>query len=109
MSTTSSTDRVKSKIFDWLTPSLVTAVGVMVWTQLSEVRQDIKTLLEAVSYTEAKLMMLEKEVDYLRSNVVYNDRQYQQPSLQFPYDRATPKKEEGPRVPNPEATDKERL
>lgn len=99
-------ERILSTVKDWLTPTLITIVGVMLWSELTELKQDVKTLLIASSATEAKLAMLEKEVDYLRNN---KQDDYQQPTIRFPYERAIPKKEDGPRVPTPDGGDKERI
>ena len=84
---------------EWITPGLVTIVGVMIWAQLIELKQDVKTLLLANSATQQRLAMLEKEVDYLRIKV-YTD-EYNESKQRLP-ERATPKKEEGPKVPDPE-------
>lgn len=78
----------------------------MLWSELTELKADVKTLLMKTSATEAKLAMLEKEVDYLRNNI---NAQHNQPVIRFPYERATPKKEDGPKVPSPEGSDKERI
>jgi len=99
-------ERILSTLKEWLTPSLISIVGVMLWTQLTDLREDVKILLMASSATDAKLAMLEKEVDYLRNN---SNHGYQQPAVEFPYERAVPKKEDGPRVPNPDGNDKERI
>jgi hypothetical protein len=99
-------DKVISALKEWLTPTLISIVGVMLWTELTELRADVKTLLMKTSATEAKLAMLEKEVDYLRNN---SNVQRNEPTIRFPYERATPKKEDGPKVPSPEGSDKERI
>lgn len=100
-------DRIIKTVKEWLTPSLVTIVGIMLWTELNELKSDVKTLLVKTSVTEAKLAMLEKEIDYIREKNCepYGIQQYTVP----PFERATPKKEEGPKIPNGEGSDKEHL
>lgn len=95
-----------SAIKEWLTPSLITIVGVMLWSQITELKQDVKTLLVSISATDTKLAMLEKEVDYLRANNISNE--YNTGESRMPFQRAIPKKEDGPKVPDPEPSDKQR-
>lgn len=100
-------ERVVSTVKEWLTPSLISLVGLILWTELTKLQDNVDTLLERSAVTETKLAMLEKEIDYLKSRNNYGG--YQQSSIGVPYERATPKKEDGPKVPSPEGSDKERL
>lgn len=100
-------ERTISAVKEWLTPSLISIVGLILWTELTKLQDNVQTLLERSAATETKLAMLEKEIDYIKAKNDYGS--YQQSTIQFPYERAVPKKEEGPRVPTPDGSDKERL
>lgn len=99
MANTDSKAIVRS-VKEWITPGLISVVGAMLWMQLIELKQDVKALLLANSASQQRLTMLEKEVDYLRIKVYTHD--YNQSNGQLP-ERATPKKEEGPKIPDPES------
>lgn len=99
MTSTDSKAIIRS-VKEWITPGLVSIVGIMIWTQLIELKQDVKALLLANSATQQRLAMLEKEVDYLRITVYTHDYNESNPKLP---QRATPKKEEGPKIPDPES------
>lgn len=90
-----SNDRVISKIKEWLSPGLISFVGMMLWMQLTELKQDVRTLLINQGITQTKISQLEKEVDNLK-----HERNYgQQASLFIP---RIAKKEDGPEVPSGE-------
>ena len=95
-----SKERVKSTIKEWLTPSLISILGVMLWSELTELKRDVKTLLIANGSTNTKVMMLQEQVDYLRDKL--DKHGYNRSAIKFPYERATPKKEDGPKVPSGE-------
>lgn len=100
-------ERTISAVKEWLTPSLISIVGLILWTELTKLQDNVQTLLERSAITETKLAMLEKEIDYIKSKDNYGT--CQQSTTMFPYERATPKKEDGPKVPTPDGNDKERL
>jgi len=93
-------ERVINSVKQWLTPGLISLVGMMIWGQLSELKSDVKTLLINQGVTQTKLLALEKEVDYLKNN-----RQYATTYRDFSTSRAVPKKEEGPQIPEPECSE----
>jgi hypothetical protein len=86
-----------SKVKEYLTPSLVTIVGVMLWSQLTELKADVKQLLINQSADQVKIANLENDVEELKSNYI----NYELGSI-----RETPnkvaKKEEDPEVPSGE-------
>jgi hypothetical protein len=88
-----------SKVKEWLTPSLVTIVGVMLWSQLTELKADVKKLLINQSADQVKIANLEQDVEELKSNYM----NYELASIR---EEAAPnrvgKKEEGPEVPSGE-------
>jgi hypothetical protein len=95
-----SKERVKSTIREWLTPSLISILGIMLWSELTELKRDVKTLLIANGSTNTKVMMLQEQIDYLRNKL--DNHGYRQSAAGLPSQRATPKKEDGPKVPDPE-------
>ena len=88
-----------SKIKEYLTPSLVTIVGVMLWSQLTELKADVKQLLINQSADQVKIANLEQDVEELKSNYM----NYELASIR---EETAPnrvgKKEEGPEVPSGE-------
>jgi hypothetical protein len=88
-----------SKVKEWLTPTLVTIVGVMLWSQLTELKSDVKKLLINQSADQVKIANLEQDVEELKSNYM----NYELASIR---EEASPnrvgKKEEEPEVPSGE-------
>jgi hypothetical protein len=86
----------------WLTPILISILGIMLWSQLSELKEDVKKLLAYQASNDVKVSMLEKEVDILRQKydgqTIYSSRENNFPKQRFA------KKEEGPKVPTPKET-----
>jgi hypothetical protein len=88
-----------SKIKEYLTPSLVTIVGVMLWSQLTELKADVKQLLINQSADQVKIANLEQDVEELKSNYLSHEL------ASFAKETApnrVAKKEEGPEVPTGE-------
>jgi hypothetical protein len=90
-----SNDKVISKIKEWLSPGLISFVGMVLWMQLTELKQDVRTLLINQGIVETKVFQLEKEVDYMKNRYSYG----QQANLYLP---RIAKKEDGPEVPTGE-------
>jgi hypothetical protein len=86
----------------WLTPILISILGIMLWSQLSELKEDVKKLLAYQASNDVKVSMLEKEVDILRQKydgqTIYSSRENNFPKQGFA------KKEEEPKVPTPKET-----
>lgn len=93
-------DVIITTIKAWLTPILISIVGIMLWSQLSELKEDVKKLLAYQAANDVKVSMLEKEIDILREKYDSQTR-YSSFNTTTP-ERATAKKEEGPKVPTPE-------
>jgi len=51
-------DKVKS----WLSPMIVSGFGFVLWSLLSEIRADVKVLLQAEAATNIKIENLERRV-----------------------------------------------
>lgn len=59
-------DNVVSKVKEWLTPSLITIIGMFLWRDLSELRQDVKILLNSQKITEYRIEKLEENLSYTK-------------------------------------------
>ena len=95
-------DAVITALKAWLTPILISIVGIMLWSQLSELKEDVKKLLAYQAANDVKVSMLEKEIDILREK--YDGQTRYSPGGYNPQERAVAKKEEGPKVPTGEET-----
>ena len=67
------TDIVESRIKAYLTPILITCFGAISWSLISEIRSDVKLLLEANAQTQVKIQQLEKRLDGVE-HVLYSQR-----------------------------------
>jgi hypothetical protein len=101
---TSYRDPVMSRVKEYITPGLITILGVMLWAEISELKRDVKTLLANDAASKMKVDMLEKEIDRIRENISYNDTK----PLAYTtipkgsFYRAVAKKEDEPEVPKNE-------
>lgn len=68
-------DIVESKIKAYLTPFLITCFGAVSWSLISEIRTDVKLLLEANAQTQVKIQHLERRLDGLE-NTFYSQRMF---------------------------------
>ena len=87
------------KVKEWITPSLVSIVGIMLWSQLTELRTDVKQLLITQSGNIVKIANLEQDIEELKTNYLSHElatlRKESEPNK-------VGKKEEGPEVPTGE-------
>lgn len=60
-------ERIKA----WLTPGLITCFGVLSWNLITEIRADVKILLESNAQVRTKIEGLEKRMDGIES-IIYN-------------------------------------
>ena len=85
-----------AKVKEWAASILITIVGVMLWSQLTELRNDVKQLLINQSANQVKIQNLEADVSYLKSNYLSHEiaslRDATEPNR-------IAKKEEDPEVP----------
>jgi hypothetical protein len=85
-----------AKVKEWISSILITVVGVMLWSQLTELRSDVKQLLINQSANQVKIANLEADVIELKSNYLSHElaslRKESEPNR-------VAKKEEGPEVP----------
>jgi hypothetical protein len=96
-------DPVISRVKEYITPGLITILGIMLWAEISELKKDVKTLLANDAASQMKVNMLEKEINYLREGT-YNDKKPHSYGGTKPehQPRGTAKKEDDPEVPNQE-------
>ena len=71
-------DIVESRIKAYLTPILITCFGAISWSLISEIRTDVKLLLEANAQTQVKIQQLEKRLDGVE-NILYSQRLFIKP------------------------------
>jgi hypothetical protein len=53
----------------WLTPILMSILGVMIWHDLNEMKRDIKILLAKDSANQIKIEQLEKDVEIMKKQI----------------------------------------
>ena len=61
---TSTIDKIKI----WASPTVVSILGMMIWTDLREMKQDVKRLLEVSSSQQARIESLERDVALFKGN-----------------------------------------
>lgn len=62
-------DEKVSAIKAWLTPILMSILGVMIWHDLNEMKRDIKILLAKDSANQIRIEQLEKDVDVIKKQI----------------------------------------
>jgi len=93
-----------SRVKEYITPGLITILGVMLWAEISELKHDVKTLLANDAASKMKVDMLEKELDRVRQQVCTDNKKplaYGDP-VPAPWYKMIAKKEDEPQVPKPE-------
>lgn len=56
------------KIKIWASPAILSVLGMVIWTDLNEMKKDIKRLLEVSSSQQAKIESLEKDLSLIKGN-----------------------------------------
>jgi hypothetical protein len=59
-------DNVIDQIKIWLTPSVVSIIGIMIWSDMQEMKSDIKALLQESSSQREKIKSLEQDVALIK-------------------------------------------
>lgn len=67
----SSVEKVKA----WITPTLMTCFGMIMWTLISEIRTDVKALLAANVEVQIRIQNLERRMDGVEE-VIYSQRMF---------------------------------
>lgn len=55
----------------WVTPGLISILGLFLWRDLSELRSDVRTLLAQSTADHTKLIQLEHDVTLLKQRVFF--------------------------------------
>lgn len=96
---TSTIDLIKA----WVSPALISIIGLLLWRDLSEMRQDIRVLLSNQSVVAVRVDHLEKVVEDLQDEVkilsrfqtsTYETNNYNGGSTINPFIKGTMKKED---------------
>jgi FtsZ-binding cell division protein ZapB len=97
-------DPVISRVKEYITPGLITILGILLWAEISELKRDVKTLLANDASTQTKVDMLEKEIDRVRQSVcnTYKNTSYGGNEPSSLPTRGVAKKEDDPEVPTSE-------
>lgn len=61
-----------SAVKDWVSPMLIAIVGTLLWSDLSELKNDVKMLLIQQSENATRIQMLERDVDILKQKTTVN-------------------------------------
>lgn len=56
------------KIKIWASPVIVSILGMMIWADVTEMKKDIKRLLEVSSAQQARIESLEKDLSLIKGN-----------------------------------------
>ena len=59
----------------WVTPGLISVLGLFLWRDLSELRMDVKTLLAQSTADHTKLIQLEQDVISLKQRVFFSEKE----------------------------------
>lgn len=66
-------DDIKSVISTWITPGLVSIIGLLLWSTLSELRHDVRVLINDRSGINAEIVNLKQAVEELKRKKVSYD------------------------------------
>lgn len=86
---------VVSVIKEYISPILITIIGMFLWRDMSEMRNDIKLLLANQSANQVKIETLQADVSALKSFVYSRD--YTPRDIEYPVTQPA-KKEEEPKI-----------
>lgn len=57
----------------WITPGLISILGLFLWRDLSELRTDVRTLLAQSMADHTKIIQLEQDVTLLKQRVFFGE------------------------------------
>jgi len=63
MATTNIIDKIKI----WASPTIISILGLIIWTDLQEMKHDVKRLLEVSSSQQARIESLERDLTLIKS------------------------------------------
>lgn len=61
------TVNVMDKIKIWASPVILSILGMVIWTDLQEMKHDVKRLLEVSSSQQARIESLERDMTFFKS------------------------------------------
>ena len=53
----------------WLTPILMSILGIMIWQDIMEMRDDVKELIKRDSATQIRIFELEKDIELIQKQL----------------------------------------
>ena len=53
----------------WLTPILMSILGIMIWQDIMEMRDDVKELIKRDSATQIRIFELEKDIELIQNQL----------------------------------------
>ena len=53
----------------WLTPILMSILGIMIWQDIMEMRDDVKELIKRDSATQIRIFELEKDLELIQKQL----------------------------------------
>ena len=53
----------------WLTPILMSILGIMIWQDIMEMRDDVKELIKRDSATQIRIFELEKDIQLIQKQL----------------------------------------
>lgn len=66
-------EEIESKVKSWLFPSLVTVLAALIWKDVSELKDDVKSLLAQSNIDKTRIDNIEREI--YNKKIVYVDFQ----------------------------------
>lgn len=58
---------IMDKIKIWASPVILSILGMVIWTDLQEMKHDVKRLLEVSSSQQARIESLERDMTFIKS------------------------------------------
>lgn len=74
--TSSSKDQILSVLKEWIAPTLISIVGMLVWRDINELRADVKILLLNQSASAVEIQSLKSDVASLKAVVFKSEFEY---------------------------------
>jgi len=81
-------EKVISSVKEWASPMLIGLVGILLWRDITEMRADVKLLLNNQSADRVKIEQLESDVSMLKNYVYTTGRLPVQPAEEAPKERS---------------------
>lgn len=66
---TSKTNDSITNVKAWLTPILMSILGVLIWQDIMEMKEDVKELIKRDSATQIRIFELEKDIELIQKQL----------------------------------------